>query len=123
MALKRYPTKGLDGEPITKTAPEQANELNNIRNNLGLDYIYSLWLTDSEPVQIATIKDDLEEAHLPCLAHKLNTVLQTFFNPTKKLCPLKIINSIKSCKGIVSQSLQEKHRFWMDTTVCVHMCQ
>jgi hypothetical protein len=117
LALKRYPSKKPDGTPNRKTAPEQAIEIRKIINSL--DFIEEnpvMFVTDSEPVQIATIKN-LDYPHLPCLAHKLNTVLQTFFESKTTECPKSILNTVKSCKGIVTHYKQGFHMDLLDTTL------
>ncbi len=75
-----------------------------------------MFVTDSEPVQIKTI-EVLQYAHLPCLAHKLNTVLQTFFENKNTQCPKSILNTVKSCKGIVQHYKQGFHMDLLDTTL------
>lgn len=100
-----------------KSAPAQATHLTEIRESLGLQHHDFFWVTDSEAVQVATIKNELKENHLPCLAHKLNTVLQTFFDTNKRLCPAFILNMIKSCKGIVTHFKQGFHGDLLPTTL------
>ena len=67
-------------------------------------------------MQIATIKK-LGYPHLPCLAHKLNTVLQTFFEKKNTQCPKTILNTVKSCKGIVAHYKQGYHMDLLETTL------
>lgn len=101
---------------MRKTATEQASEITKIIESLEVIGETPLtFVTDSEPVQIATIKK-LNYPHLPCLAHKLKTVLQTFFN-SKTLCPGSILDTVKCCKGIVSHYKQGFHMDLLDTTL------
>ena len=117
LALKRYPSKDEDGTPIRKTADEQATEIKNIiRSLVVFENVDLMFVTDSEPVQIKTISV-LGYLHLPCLAHKLNTVLQTFFESRTTQCPKSILNTVKSCKGIVQHYKQGFHMDLLDTTL------
>jgi hypothetical protein len=117
LALKRYPSLKADGTPMRKTAPEQATEIQGIIESLDVIGNNPLtFVTDSEPVQIATI-NTLGYPHLPCLAHKLNTVLQTFFESKNTECPKAILNTVKSCKGIVTHFKQGFHMDLLETTL------
>ena len=117
LALKRYPSKKPDGTNMTKTAKEQATEIKCIIESLTVIGENPLtFVTDSEPVQIKTIHE-LNYPHLPCLAHRLNTVLQTFFDASKNYCPKSIVNTVKSCKGIVTHYKQGFHMDLLDTTL------
>jgi hypothetical protein len=72
--------------------------------------------TDSENAQVKTIQL-LNYEHLPCLAHKLNTVLQTFFEHKHTQCPKSILNTIKCCKGIVLHFKQGLHMDLLETNL------
>jgi hypothetical protein len=117
LALKRYPSKNEDGSFRGKTAEEQVDVVEKIIESLDVFEGNALtFVTDSEPVQIATIKK-LNLPHLPCLAHKLNTVLQTFFEKKNSQCPKTILNTVKSCKGIVTHYKEGFHMDLLETTL------
>lgn len=96
LALKKYP------DDMDKRAQTQAMIMNDLREKLTIDkqQLKITWVTDSEATQLKAIKE-MGDDGLPCIAHKLNTVLQTVFSKSKPA--LKgIQDSIKCIKEIVT---------------------